>query len=269
MSEQNSLSDILQKTANAANTVKSAVKLGKSIAAAAKGGAAGGWIGALAAFAWGNRRTLAAVTVGIVVFMLIPVMIVCMLPSLIFGGVDGDDSQSIILNDDTAITENINSITTSLEDIFSSELQDTLDEIDIDKESDTNSNIEIINPFEESSALNIYSLISAYCASKDEEYADISKSDLESIVNEHRDEIYGYEKSEETRIREETNTTVDSETGEETETTTIISEEWTVYTVIYCGEDYFADDVFELTEEQKQLAKDYADNLNVYINNGI
>ena len=59
------------------------------------------------------------------------------------------------------------------------------------------------------------------------------------------------------------------QTGEEVETVTIIPKEWVVYTVIYCGEDYFADEVFKLTEEQKRLAKEYAQNLDMYINNGI
>ena len=269
---QNGLSDILQKSANAVDNVKTAVKLGKSIAAAAKGGAAGGWIGALAALAWENRRTLAAITVGLVVFMLIPVMIVCMLPSFIFGGVNGNSSaasSTVILNDNEAIVENINSITESLDGVFSEQLTKIINDINSDKESVTDKSIEVINPYSENSALNIYSLISQYCASNDKDYTEISESDLVSIVSDHKEKIYTYEKKEETRYREENSTTVDSETGEETETTTTVSEEWVVYSVIYCGEDYFADEVFKLTKEQKRLAKDYADNLQMYINNGI
>jgi len=268
----NGLSDILQKTANAANTVKSAVKLGKSIAAAAKGGAAGGWIGAVAAFAWENRRLLAIITVGIVVILLIPVMIICMLPSFIFGGFGGDsssESQTIIMNDDAAIMENINGITTSLEVIYSEQLKVVTDEIDEDKEEITDKDIEVINPYSENSALNIYSVISQYSASKDKDYIEIDKSDLESIVSDHKDKIYTYEKKEETRNVEIKSITLDLETGDEVETVTIIPKEWVVYTVIYCGEDYFADEVFKLTEEQKRLAKEYAQNLDMYINNGI
>ena len=68
MAENSSgISDVVQKGAKVANTVKSAAKLGKSIAAAAKGGAAGGWVGALAAFAWENRRLVAAIIIGSVV----------------------------------------------------------------------------------------------------------------------------------------------------------------------------------------------------------
>lgn len=80
------ISDVVQKGMQTANTVRGAVKTGKAIAAAAKGGAAGGWIGAVAAFAWENRRLVAAIIVGLIVILLIPVVIVSMLPTLIFGG---------------------------------------------------------------------------------------------------------------------------------------------------------------------------------------
>ena len=84
--DSSAISDVVQKGLNTANTVRGAVKTGKAIAAAAKGGTAGGWIGAVAAFAWENRRLVAAITVGVVVIFLLPVVVVSMLPSIVFGG---------------------------------------------------------------------------------------------------------------------------------------------------------------------------------------
>ena len=46
----------LQKSAQAAQAVRGAVKTGKAIAGAAKGAAAGGVWGAVAGFAWENRK---------------------------------------------------------------------------------------------------------------------------------------------------------------------------------------------------------------------
>ena len=41
-----------------------------------------------------------------------------------------------------------------------------------------------------------------------------------------------------------------------------------VYTITYNGEGYFADEVFLLTDEQKDLADNYAQNLSVFLGDG-
>lgn len=64
-------------------------------------------------------------------------------------------------------------------------------------------------------------------------------------------------------MRERTET--DAVTGE----TTLITEKWMVYTVIYNGETYFADTVFGLDADQKLLASDYAENLSLFLGDGI
>ena len=38
------------------------------------------------------------------------------------------------------------------------------------------------------------------------------------------------------------------------------------YTIVYNGAEYFADNIFHLSEEQKQLAKDYEANLILFLN---
>ena len=112
---QNPISEPLQKTGQAANAAvntakfaKSAAKLGKSVAAAAKGASAGGVWGAIAAFAWENRGLILKITIAVSALLLIPVLIICMLPSVVFGGLEQpyslDNKEALIMNDSTVIS---------------------------------------------------------------------------------------------------------------------------------------------------------------------
>ena len=56
--EKNNNSNLAAKSAQAANTVRGAVKTGKAIAGTAKGAAAGGPYGAVAGLVWGNRHLI-------------------------------------------------------------------------------------------------------------------------------------------------------------------------------------------------------------------
>ena len=268
------ISDVVQKGAKVANTVKSAAKLGKSIAAAAKGGAAGGWVGALAAFAWENRRLVAAIIIGSVVILLIPVVIVSMLPSLIFGGTNNTysptDTDNPILNSPVVINENMEEITISIENILTESLNLTLEEIEQDKATlSADMNVDIIYPTVDEDNYNKSLLISQYCASKDKDYYNISISDFENVLTQHKEKYYRYEKKEELRPVETVVTVVDATTGEET-TNVIFSEElFTVYNVFYNGDDYFADNIFNLSAEQKELAVNYSESLNLFLSGGI
>ena len=42
-----------------------------------------------------------------------------------------------------------------------------------------------------------------------------------------------------------------------------------IYTIVYRGEDHFADEIFHLTDEQKELAEDYAQNLSLFLGDGM
>lgn len=274
MSNNSAISDVAQKGMKAANTVKSAVKLGKSIAAAAKGGAAGGWIGAAAAFAWENRRLVAAIIVGLVVILLIPVIIICMLPSLIFGGISDAfspiDADNPIINNVTVIAENMKTITDSLEGILTESLKATLDKIDEDKATlPEGTYVEIVHPVVDETNYNKSLLISQYCASREKDYKSISISDFENTVKQHSDKIFYYEKTDEVRQVEETVIVVDSSTGKEKENIITVEKNFTIYTVFINSEEYFADNIFKLTDSQKELAKNYTENLNLYLNGGI
>lgn len=271
---QSAISEVMQKGVHAASTVKSAVSLGKSIAAAAKGGSSGGWIGALVALAWENRRLVAAIIVGVIVILLLPMVIISMLPSLIFGGTGSayspTDNTTPVLNNPTVIAENMETVTNSVKTVFNEGFVLVLETIEQDKTTLPEETNFIIDYSDEDGIDNsINDIISQYCAAKNQDYTGISLSDLENTVRNNKDKLYRYERTEEIRPIEKTVTVVNAETGEETLSTVIVEEKFTVYTVFYNGADYFADNIFKLSAEQKELAKNYSENLALFLKDGI
>lgn len=274
MAENNRpVAEPLQKTMQAAQAVRGAVKTGKAIAAAAKGAAAGGVWGAIGAFAWENRKFLTKVLIAATAVLMIPIIILCMLPSVIFGGF-GDshsaaDPNTPILNSSVAIDSNLTQISTTVSTVLSERMTEVLQAIEDDYANCTADGMEIINPHESAPNFNANLFVGQYCAAKNEDYTTVSIADMESMLRQGKDKLYSYTKKEEQRSVETiTETvTVDASTGEETvtQTVTVTTENWIVYTVVYNGESYFADEVFHLTSEQKDLADDYAYNLSLFL----
>ena len=263
----------LQKTMQAAQAVRGAVKTGKAIAAAAKGAAAGGVWGAIGAFAWENRKFLTKVLIAATAVLMIPIIILCMLPSVIFGGF-GDshsaaDPNTPILNSSVAIDTNLTQISTTVSTVLSERMTEVLQAIEDDYANCSADGKEIINPHESAPNFNANLFVGQYCAAKNADYTTVSIADMESMLRQGKDKLYSYTKKEEQRSVETiTETvTVDASTGEETvtQTVTVTTENWIVYTVVYNGETYFADEVFHLTAEQKELADDYAYNLSLFL----
>lgn len=232
--------------------------LGNALSAA---NAVSGAVGAAAAFAFENRRLIAAVIIGLTVILLLPAVIISMLPSLIFGGTESAD-----LNNPAAVTENIQATTGVINTVFGENLKKITEEIEKDKPESINS--EIIYPEPPETEYTAALIISQYCAAKEKDYRDISLPDFERTVK-TADNIYRYEKTEETKTVETAVTVVNAETGEETENIITTEEKVTVYTVFYNGEDYFAESVFYLNAEQRTLAKNYLENLMLYLSGGI
>ena len=263
----------LQKGAQAAQAVRGAVKTGKAIAGAAKGAAAGGVWGAVAGFAWENRKFVGKVIIAATAVLMIPILILCMLPGIIFGGFGNShspaDPDTPIMNSSAAIDGNLTEISTAVSRVLSEALTDTLSAIDNDYAACTADGKEVINPYERSPNFNANQFVGQYCAAKNEDYAAVSVSDMESMLRSGKDKLYSYTKKEEERTIDTvtTSVTVDASTGEETttETVTTTTEKWIVYTVSYNGEANFADEVFHLTAEQKDLADDYAYNLSLFL----
>lgn len=259
--EKNPASEPLQKSAQAANAIRGAVKTGKAIAGAAKGAAVGGPYGAAAGFVWEHRKLLGKILIAAIALLMLPILFLMMLPSLIFGGLinafSPNDSSTPVLNSSTAINANLTEITETVNTVLSDAMDDLLAEIDADFQASGADQKEIINPYETPS-FNAAQFIGQYCASKDQDFESISLSDMENTIRQNKDQLYSYTKTEEERTQ---TTSSDSSAGEDTETT----ERWVIYTVVYNGEAYFADAVFHLTDEQKALANDYAQNLHSFL----
>ena len=274
---QNPVSEPLQKTGQAANAAvntakfaKSAAKLGKSIAAAAKGASAGGVWGAIAAFAWENRGLILKITIAATAVILIPILIICMLPSVIFDGLEQpysvDNKEALILNDSTVITNNIDKIYASLGSIMSEAKEDILSEIEDDFEDSEATQKEIIDSHPRLTDQNVMSFVSQYSASKSQDWRGVSITDMDYMLSNNKGKLYSYTTSYEDRTRTVYNESVNEETGEKTITETEVTETWAIYTIVYNGAEYFADNIFHLSEEQKQLAKDYEANLILFLN---
>ena len=267
--EKNPASEPLQKSAQAASTVRGAVKTGKAIAGAAKGAAVGGPYGAAAGLIWSNRKLIGKIIIAAVALLMIPILLLCMVPSIIFGGLKDAfspaDSSEPILNSNVAVTENITDISVTLSSVLSEGLVLTLDEIDTDFASSGASNKEIINPYESTPNYNANQFIGQYCASKNQDFESISLPNMEKTLRNNKDKLYSYTRRIEDREVTKTTVTVNTVNGEEHEVTTTTIEKFAVYTVSYNGEAYFADNVFHLSTEQKTLANDYAYNLSLFL----
>lgn len=265
---QNSASEPLQQSSQAANATRNAVKIGKAIAGAAKGAAVGGPYGAIVGFAWENRKIILKIIIAAIALFMIPILIICMLPSVIFGGLRNaflpDKPDVPILNNSAAITNNLNDIAESIGTVMSEAMEDVLTQIDKDFANSEATQKEIIYSNENTNDM-VISLISQYSASKNENYQIISISDMEKLLRKHKDKLYSYIEMFEDRIKIIQTTTVNNETGEEIIEEIEITEKWAIYTVIYNDEDYFADYVFVLSDKQKRLANDYAENLKLFL----
>lgn len=197
--------------------------------------------------------------------LLIPVLFVIMLPSIVFGSISESysvvDSENPILNSSDAIIKNAEEISDTITSVLHSALGNTIVAIQHDFALSGADYYEIRNPYESDLTYNANLIVSQYCASKDENFEDISIDDLTKILSENSHRLYSYTVTEETREK----TVIDPETAEETVTT----EMWRIYTIRYNGEGYFEDNIFSLTDEQKELAGYYAENLSLFLNNGM
>ena len=257
--------ETVDTAASAAHMVKGAIKAGKAISSAAKGAAAGGPYGAVAGAVWAGSKHIGKIIAVIVILLLLPVLFILMLPGLIFGGLlnafSPSDTEQPILNSETAIVESANDITFTINSILGEALDDVMVRIEADFASSGADQMEVKNPYSSGLVYNANLIISQYCAARDEDFERISLDDLAAVLRENKEHLYSY-----TSTRENREVTIeDPETGEDT----ITIEVWMVYTIRYNGESYLADSVFSLTDEQKELAADYASNLSLFLGDGL
>ena len=268
--ERNGLNEAAEISAHAAGAVRGAIKTGKMVSGAAKGAAAAGPYGAAAAALWTHRKAVAAIIAGLLV---LPVLFIMLLPFLIFGGltkagVEGSPDTPI-LNDNAAVVENINQISQAISDLLEEGQEDVRARVDADFTASGADQKEIINPYESSPAYNANRFIAMYCAAKDQDYASISLKDMEDVIRKAKDALYTFTSTEESRTTTVTETNTDPKTGKVTVTETEVTEIWKIYTIVYNGEAYFEDKIFALSDEQKGLAENYAQNLSVFLGDGM
>ena len=265
MSEENR-----QQQSSAESTVAGAAKTGKAIASIAKGAATGGAHGAAVEAAKSSKKW----TIPIVAVILLSVLIIAMLPSVIFGSLlgDGTDTPNGI-SDDTVLVQNLADINSGISMILSAGLDDVLARIDSDFTASGCDGKEVNNPFGSDVVFNANAIVSLYCAYKDTDATSISKDDMESLLAANKDKLYSFTYTDEVREvpsepeAESTETVAPDTTTEEPPEPTY--ETIRVYTISYNGEAYFADQVFYLSDDQKLLASQYAQNLTVLLGDGV
>ena len=178
-----------------------------------------------------------------------------MLPSIIFGNLFGggtDSSAVSAMNNNAVIMSNISECETAVNSILRKSYDKILTDIEAEKSKLADgTKVEIIDSYADDIFYNSDLIISQYCASK-VSYEDINIADLKSTIEAVKDNLFSF--TSKTDI-----ITEKDENDNEIPVTKI------TYTVIYSSDNYFADRVFHLTEEQKTIAADYASNLSMFL----
>ena len=248
-----------QQTNTAESTVHAAAKTGKAVANIAKGAATGGVHGAALATANNSKKWIIA----LVALAMLPVLIIAMLPSIIFGSFSGDGTNSTnAITDDTVLAQNMMDLNTGISTVLSEGLVDVLSRIDTDFAASGCDSMEVNNPYGSDVVFNANYFISMYCASKDQDISSISLADMESILRANEDELYSFTYSDETRY-------VDGEIDPQTNQPEQVAVSVRVYEGQYNGEAHFQDHVFTLSDDQKLLASNYAQNLSILLGDGM
>ena len=233
-------------------------------------GAAGGPFTAAIGIAIANRHGIAKIIIVIIAILLLPVLFIHMLPGLIFGSLMEDTGA---LNSNTIINDNIRASREAIVEVLEESHADILSEINaaIAKlpEGDTAS---INDSYTYNISVNANLLISQFCASQDN-YENINLRKLKSLIRKNKDGLFSYDVATETVTMEvvveggaEGENSPEGNENAEPQTKTVTFTRHT-YTVQYAGDAYFADHVFHLTDEQKKLAQDYAENLTTFFGN--
>lgn len=233
-------------------------------------GAAGGPFTAAIGIAIANRHGIAKIIIVIIAILLLPVLFILMLPGLIFGSLMEDTGA---LNSNTIINDNIRASREAIVEVLEESHADILSEINaaIAKlpEGDTAS---INDSYAYNISVNANLLISQFCASQDN-YENINLRKLKSLIRKNKDGLFSYDVATETVTMEvvveggaEGENSPEGNENAEPQTKAVTFTRHT-YTVQYAGDAYFADHVFHLTDEQKELAQDYAENLTTFFGN--
>ena len=192
-----------------------------------------------------------------------------MLPSVIFGAFFGNGTDTPSgFTDDTAFTQNMTEIHTAISTVLSDGLTETLSKIDSDFSGSGCDEKVVNNPYGADVNFNANYFISMYCASKNTDIESINVDDMEAILRANKDKLYSFTYADSSRVVDVTPIVPegsDQATPPEPELVTIVTR---TYTIAYNGEAYFSDEIFALSDEQKTLSNNYAQNLSVFLNDG-
>ena len=184
------------------------------------------------------------------------------LPGLAFGSLTGSRASGAvgqpILKNNAAITEYMNQAAFAINQILGEGIENVKERIANDFAGTDGDHYEVVNPYEGDLISNANLFISQYCAAKDLNFVSISLTDMEQILRAGLTHLYSFSRTMEVR-------TVPAEEDGEEDT----AETWYIYTIRYNGEAYFADTIFALTDEQKGLAENYAENLSLFLGDGL
>ena len=252
----------LDESVSVASNTMQAVNTGKAISAAAKGAAAGGPYGAVIGAALSAREQIWKIAAAALVLLALPLLFILLLPGLAFGsltdsGASGAAGQPI-LNNNAAITENMNQAAFAINQILGEGIENVQVRIANDFAGTDGDHYEVVNPYEGDLISNANLFISQYCAAKELDFASIALADMERFLRADLTHLYSFSLTREVR-------TVPAEEDGDEDTTEI----WYIYTIRYNGEAYFADTIFALTDKQKNLAKNYAENLSLFLGDGL
>jgi hypothetical protein len=239
-------------TQNSQQAASTAIYNAPKLAKIAQAGVQGGPAGAAAEAAVQYRKKVLVV---VIAFLLLPVLVLIMLPGAIFGTLT---QPSTAVNDDLEVAANVIQLRNAVSDILQADYEDTLAEIESERANLTYS--DVVDSVGGHVSYNAFQLISMYCTYQGEDdYTKIGLADLSSQVQAHQAEYYTYTTSEEVRtepvqkeVRGQTITVQEDHT-------------YTIFTLSYVGDDYFADTVWQLDDKQKSYADSYAHNLTIYL----
>ena len=250
--------DAFARAASAASHMRGAAKTGKAAAGAAKGAAGPArW----ALFAVENRKVIAKVAIVMVAFLLLPVIIIEMLPSVIFGGFGTSDeskneaAEKAVFDDVEVVFENFDRATEMVDSVMLSAHDRTVQKAYQDFMRYSPDDEMILMDHTSSDDYDADRLVCDYSATtdfKEEINLDTMREKLEEGADHYYFLIITENPGEKERM-------VLQEDG--SHTTVRYPYVTVTYAVTYIGDEYFEDDILGLTEEQKKLSEDYLDSL--------
>ena len=176
---------------------------------------------------WQQKKNIGMLFGSTAFLLILPVLFLCMLPSFIFGSFQ----LTAAWNDNAVLMQNIQRYQTAVWSAIEEAHDDLLQELQ--SKAEDGEEITILDDFNYSS-VNTMLILCQYSAVMGTDEINIEK--LENMIFLHKDAIFSY-----------TPTTPNT------------------FRIRYVGDDYFADHIFKLTDEQKELAEFYASNLELFL----